>query len=397
MLRLWMLPMVDKAVTSESMERYRRSAGKAQVADLMAKITGSSTDLVSYDAVASRLRARQQIEMGTRMVPLEEIVGSVGRYRDFTRTFLPRAGISPDRWARIDAIMHSMEGYLPIELYQIGQVYFVRDGNHRVSVARANGLTHIEAYVTEIETDVDLTLDDFARDQWIIKIERSDFLKRTNLDELRPENNVVLTEPGRYRILLRHITVHQYFLGLDLERAGSQEEVDWPTAVMSWYDHIYLPVVRSIHDHNLLADFPDRTEADLYLWIAFHREELARRYELAPLDVGTAVRTFAQVHSDRLFQQALKAIGVGLHRAFGSGDRPLGMTEEEFDEARARHSAGERSLAEADAERATTEDEQTMAAEVDGEVGGPVYRPYNEAIDLPAPYQSSADDQMPPY
>ena len=57
--------------------------------------------------------------------------------------------------------MHSLEGYLPIELYKIGEVYFVRDGNHRVSVARANGLTHIEAYVTEIETDVDLTLDDF--------------------------------------------------------------------------------------------------------------------------------------------------------------------------------------------------------------------------------------------
>jgi hypothetical protein len=171
--------MVEKAVTAESMERYRRSAGKAQVADLLGKITGASTDLVRYDAVASRLRARQQIEMGTRMVPLEQIVGSVGRYRDFTRTFLPRAGISPDRWARIDAIMHSLEGYLPIELYKIGQVYFVRDGNHRVSVARANGLTHIEAYVTELETDVDLTLDDFARDQWIIKIERAEFLKST--------------------------------------------------------------------------------------------------------------------------------------------------------------------------------------------------------------------------
>lgn len=390
--------MVEKAVTAESMERYRRNAGKAQVADLLGKITGASTDLVSYDAVATRLRARQQIEMGTRMVPLEQIVGSVGRYRDFTRTFLPRAAISPDRWARIDAIMHSLEGYLPIELYKIGQVYFVRDGNHRVSVARANGLTHIEAYVTEIETDVDLTLDDFARDQWIIKIERAEFLKRTNLDELRPDNNVILTEPGRYRILLRHISVHQYFLGLDLEHAGSQDVVEWPAAVVSWYDNIYLPVVRSIREHNLLTDFPDRTEADLYLWIAFHREELARRYELAPLSVDAAVRTFAQVHSDRLFQQALKAIGVGLRWAFGGGERPPGMTEEEFEEARARHSAGERSLAEADAERSVPEEGgQATPSEMGGAGGGPIYRPYNEALDLPAPYLSSADDQMPPY
>ena len=84
--------MPDKTLSAESMERYRRSAGKAQVADLLGKITGASTDLISYDAVANRLRARQQIEMGTRMVPLDQIVGSVGRYRDFTRTFLPACG-----------------------------------------------------------------------------------------------------------------------------------------------------------------------------------------------------------------------------------------------------------------------------------------------------------------
>jgi hypothetical protein len=375
--------------------------------------------------------------MGTRMVPLDQIVGSVGRYRDFTRTFLPRAGISPERWARVDAIMHSLEGYLPIELYKIGEVYFVRDGNHRVSVARANGLTHIEAYVTEIETDVDLTLDDFERDQWIIKIERADFLKRTLLDELRPGNNVALTEPGRYRILLRHIAVHQYFRNLDLERAGSEERLDWSDAVMSWYDNVYLPVVESIREHDLLANFPERTEADLYLWIAFHREDLAKRFELAPLTADAAVRTFAQVHSDKLLQQAFKTVTLGLRRTFGDLDRPLGMTEEEFEEARARHAAGERSLAEAEAERTAcggddggralygvyvdgeyldgddldgvtplpaatvAQAARSRAAEPAGSPANeqppdPPYRPYNEYVDLPAPYLGYADDQVSP-
>jgi hypothetical protein len=422
--------MPESHVSAESMERYRRSAGKAQVADLLGKITGASTDLISYDAVANRLRARQQIEMGTRMVPLDQIVGSVGRYRDFTRTFLPRAGINPERWARVDAIMHSLEGYLPIELYKLGEGYFVRDGNHRVSVARANGLTHIEAYVTEIETDVDLTLDDFERDQWIIKIERADFHKRTHLDELRPDNNVVLTEPGRYRIMLRHIAVHQYFRNLDLERGGSEQRLDWFDAVMSWYDNVYLPVVESIHEHDLLAHFPDRTEADLYLWIAFHREDLAKRFELAPLTADAAVRTFAQVHSDKLLEQAVRAVTQGLRRKFGDSERPLGMTEEEFEEARARHAAGERSIAEAEADRQahkvgdTTgysldwnylDDEEldgvtplpavagsghtrSRTAEFAGSPGTklppePPYRPYNEHIDLPAPYIGFADDQ----
>ena len=343
--------MPETKVTSESLDRYRRSASKAQVADLLGMITGASTDLVSYDEVANRLRTRQQIEMGTRNVPLEQIVGSVGRYRDFTRTFLPRAAINAERWARVDAIMQGMEGYPPIELYKIGEVYFVRDGNHRVSVARANGLDDIEAYVTEIETDVDLTLDDFERDQWIIKIERADFLRKTHLDELRPDHQVVLTEPGRYQILRRHIGVHQYFRNLDLDREGSTERLDWLQAVVSWYDNIYSPVVEAIRSQRLLDNFPARTEADLYLWIAYHREELAKRYELAPLSADAAVRTFAQAHSDSLLQHALQSISAGWRKAFGDSERPVGMTAEEFEDARARHEAGERSIGEAEAER----------------------------------------------
>jgi hypothetical protein len=340
----------SQSVSYDSLEKYRRNVGKAQVADLMAKMTGANVDLVSYDEVARRIKARQQIEMGTRMVRLNKIVGSVGRYRDFTRTFLPRAGVNPERWARVDAVMHSLEGFPPIEVYKVGDVYFVRDGNHRVSVARANGLTHIEAYVTEIPTDVPLHMDDFERDQWLIKVERSEFLKETQLDELRPAHGIEFTEPGRYQILLRHIQVHQYLRNLDLDHAGSEQRLSWEEAVTSWYDNIYLPMVEAIHDHDLMTSFPRRTEADLYLWIAFHREQLAKRYELAPLSPQEAVSTFAKVYSDRLVQQAVRTLKFELHRALGDLDKPLGMSEAEFAESRARHAAGERTLAEAEAE-----------------------------------------------
>lgn len=340
------------AVNYESMEKYRRHAAWGHVADLLGKISGANTDLVSYDAVASRLRARQQIEMGTRMVPLNQIVGSVGRYRDFTRSFMPRSAVNPERWARIDAVMHSMVGFPPIELYKIGEVYFVRDGNHRVSVARANGLTHIEAYVTEIETNVPLTLEDFERDQWIIKIERAEFLKETMLDEIRPDHHVELTEPGRYQILLRHIQVHHYFRNLDLAREGSKQRLSWEEAVASWYDNIYLPIVDAIRKCRLLESFPKRTEADLYLWVAYHREQLAKRYGLAPLSPEAAVTTFAETHAERPLQQAVRSLKLGWHRALGDLDKPLGMSEEEFAEARARHNAGERTIAEAEADDA---------------------------------------------
>lgn len=341
-----------QAVQYESLEKFRRNVNKAQIADLMAKMTGGKVDLLSYDEVAKRIKSRQQIEMGTQMIPLDKIVGSVGRYRDFTRTFLPRAGVNPERWARVDAVMNSLEGFPPIEVYKIGDVYFVRDGNHRVSVARANGLTHIEAYVTEIPTDVPLHMEDFERDQWIIKIERAEFLKETKLDEIRPGHGIEFTEPGRYQILLRHIQVHQYLRNLDLAREGSDHRLSWEEAVASWYDNVYLPVVEAIRRHRLLESFPSRTEADLYLWIAHHREQLAQRYGLAPLSPDAAVSTFAEVHSERPLEQAVRTLKFGLHKALGDLDKPLGMSDEEFAEARARYEAGERTLAEAERQQA---------------------------------------------
>lgn len=355
--------MPEAKVSYESLERYRQNAQKAQLADLMGRITGANTDLVNYNEVAQRLRARQQIEMGTQAVPLDLIVGSVGRYHDFTRTFLPRHRVSPERWARIDSIMHSLEGYAPIELYKIGEVYFVRDGNHRVSVARANGLKMIEAYVTELATDVDLTLDDFERDRWIIKIESAEFEQETRLHELRPEADVTFTEPGRYPILLRHIKVHQYLRNLDLERAGADYRLEWAEAVQSWYDTIYLPVVDAIRRDDLMRSFPARTEADLYLWIVFHRERLAERYGLGPLTPDTAVSTFAEAHSDRLLDQAVISFRQSVRKVLGD-DIPLGMSEDEFAEARARHRAGERSLLEAESEQG---EQALVGNDLDGE------------------------------
>jgi len=331
---------------ADARERFQRSVVRAQLGDLMGMVSGHQTDLLSFDEVAKRLKARQQIEMGTQMVRLDRIVGSVGRYRDFTRTFLPRTRASEDRWTRLDAAMNALESFPPVELFKIGEVYFVRDGNHRVSVARANGASHIEAYVTEVKTQIPITLDDFERDQWLIKAEYAEFLEETNLNELRPGHELKLTEPGRYAQVLDHIHVHHYLRNLDLAHDGSKKRLSWPEAVTSWYDNVYMPIVEAIRRTNLLEHFPERTEADLYLWVAYHRERLAREYGLAPLDPDTAVATFAEIHSDRPLERTLKSLRLGFHKLI-LDSKPLGMTDEAFQLARARHDAGEISLAEA--------------------------------------------------
>nr|HMN30788.1 hypothetical protein [Caldilineaceae bacterium] len=115
----------------------------------------------------------------------------------------------------------------------------------------------------------------------------------------------------------------------------------------SWYDSVYMPVVEAIRKYDLLKEFSRRTEADLYLWIAYHRERLAREYDLAPLDPDTAVQTFASLHDDNFLARTWKGLMQGFHRLFVD-EIPLGMSEEEFEELRARHDAGEISISEAE-------------------------------------------------
>jgi hypothetical protein len=157
----------------------------------------------------------------------------------------------------------------------------------------------------------------------------------------------MLTVPGQYPIISNHIDVHGYLQNMELDRRGATHRLGQSDIVMSWYDTIYVPVVEAIRLYNLLSEFPDRTEADLYLWITKHREKLSERFGLGPLSAEMAVSTFAELYSEKPMQRTLKGIKVSLHRTLGD-EKPLGMSDEAFAEAKARHDAGELSLLEAE-------------------------------------------------
>ena len=108
--------------------------------------------LLSFDEVKGSLGAFNQVYLGVRIVPVEKIVGSVNRYRDFDRTFLPAKANLETKWKRIDRAFHRAEALPPVSLYEIGEKYFVVDGNHRVSVARYQGTEMIDAEVIEIRS-----------------------------------------------------------------------------------------------------------------------------------------------------------------------------------------------------------------------------------------------------
>ncbi len=220
-----------------ALEDFRTARRQSALEQIVARMTGRSVDLLSYEDVRQKLRAKFREPRKLKEIPLNAIVGSVDRYKDFTRNFLPKEEIDEHRWAGVRAATTGMVGLPPVEVYQINDVYFVEDGNHRVSVARRLGATHIQAYVTKFESRVPLT-PDVQPDELIVKAEYVEFLEHTHLDEIRPEADLTMTAPGGYRTLEEHIHAHQYFMGLNQQREVPLEE-----SVAHWYDTVYSPVV----------------------------------------------------------------------------------------------------------------------------------------------------------
>jgi len=261
--------------------------------------------LLSFDEVERALRSRAQAYRGTSEIPVEAIVGSVGRYRDFTRAFLPLRAQARER---LDSVRRAAT-LPPIDVYRVGEVYFVRDGNHRVALARSRGQQTIAAHVVEIPVRVSLT-PDMDPEEVIGQACFSHFLEVTNLDRTRPDASVVLTCADRYTTLLEHIEVHRYYLGLEQQRDVSLEE-----AAASWHDQVYLPVVEALREIGTLREFPRRTEADLYLWVAYHRECLGERYGgQRPSDRQVAA-ALADRYSDRPVANLVKTVVRALRAA----------------------------------------------------------------------------------
>jgi hypothetical protein len=232
------------------------------------------------------LRAYEQIvHPEPQMIPLDKIVGSVGRYKDFNRAFLPRNLSMIERWARIERHMDGLEGLPPIDVFKVGDVYFVSDGNHRVSVARANGFDTIEANVTEYAIDPGLEPGD-TLDQAIIKAGRAYFFGQTRLDEHVPNPDIFFTKPGGYRRLLEHIEVHCRLMA----ESDPEISIGFEAAALDWYRNVYQPIIAAIRERELLGKFPGRTAADLYIWVWDALLEMHRTFgEPVDADEGAAL------------------------------------------------------------------------------------------------------------
>ncbi len=267
---------------------FSRARFKAFLNRVWSVVSGRPNTLLSYDEVKEKLHIGGPIYRGMKTVRLDQIIGSLNRYHQFDRAFLPTQDETAGRWQRVNRAFYQEVSLPPVVLYKVGQVYFVVDGHHRVSVAREQGQEFIEAEVRECATRVNITPDIKPEDLEILG-EKVHFLDRTSLDRLRKDANIKLTIPDGFDRMLEHIAVHRYFMGLDLKRDIPDEE-----AVVHWYDTVYLPIIEVIRESNILKEFPGKTEGDLYLWILDHQHYLAEQEGQALKPPDEAARDFIE-------------------------------------------------------------------------------------------------------
>jgi hypothetical protein len=241
---------------------------------LLDNVKGDDNHLIDFNTVAQRLNLKNTVYRGVQLIPLDHIVGSVGRYADFTRAFLPVTEAMSHRWQAVAKLQLSPvgAGLPPIEVYKVADWYFVKDGNHRVSVRRQLGEVDIDAHVWEYTDALPDVSPDTDIDTFLIDAERMDFFAHTRLDNLRPDHSINLSTPGAYTEMLYQIAHYQ-----DALSQIDGETMAYNDAVTAWYDMIYEPSVQMIEQDGVLAQFPNRSVADLFIWVMRHHAELAEQ------------------------------------------------------------------------------------------------------------------------
>ena len=289
---------------------FEQAYKKGFIRAILNKVTQKRTGLVSFDELRTKLDIQNQRDIGMQEIRIEKIIGSLNRYQDFDDSFLPRQTHTRNRWENIDRVYLQGEYLPPVEVYKIGEFFFVIDGNHRVSVARERGQKFIDAHVIELEIPF-LLQGEFNWYEILLNQDRADFYKKTGLKELRPGADICLSLVGQYTKLLDHIEVHRYYTSEYVKHT-----ISYPEAVCSWYDNIYTPMVEIIRKHKILKDFPKRTEADLYLWIIEHLAYLKAAYQ-RDISFEEAAEHFRKNSFSIQVTGFLNKISAGIGKLFG--------------------------------------------------------------------------------
>jgi hypothetical protein len=259
--------------SADAREDFARARRGALIADIGRRLRGRPDDvnvILPFEEVVEALGRVSEHDVGLQSIPLESIVGTVDRTKEFDRSFLPTSPRLRGRWERIAAAQRRGEGLPPISAYRIGDLHFVRDGHHRVSVARSLGREAIDAYVTEVKTRVGVGRDVRVSDLPLKGHERL-FHERVPLDAARRER-IRLTDPWDYGGLAEAVEAWGF-------RAMQERHtyLDRADIARLWFDEEYAPVVRALAEGEFIEH--GETDTDAYLRLASARYDLLRTHD----------------------------------------------------------------------------------------------------------------------
>jgi hypothetical protein len=251
---------------------FSRARRREQLSRLVARLRREPDDInviLPFDEVVAALGRRGERRLGLQTIDLDSIVGTVDRSREFDRAFRPTSRRLRQRWERIAKAMRRGEPMPPIDVYRIGDLHFVRDGHHRVSVARSLGLEAIDAYVTEIITAVRPDRGTGLRDLALKSHERL-FFERVPLPAEARER-IRLANGSQYGALAEGVEAWG-FRAMQANRTYmTREEV-----AATWFEQEYVPVVEVMREAGLCGR---GTETEAYMRIVGLRYTLLRTHE----------------------------------------------------------------------------------------------------------------------
>jgi len=249
--------------------RARRRAIMAQLAVRLRLEPDDVSVVLPYQEVIDALGFVSERDLGLQVVPITAIVGTVDRGRDFDRQFRPTSGRVRSRWEHIAAAMRRGEAMPPVDLFRIGEIYFVRDGHHRISVACALGREEVEAYVTDVQTRVgaDRTI---THRYLPLKSHERLFFERVPLPEdARAE--IRLSDARDYARLAEGVEAWGFRTA-----QASGELVDRLETARLWLETEYRPVIGMLREAHLILG--GQTETEAYMRVAAERYELLRTH-----------------------------------------------------------------------------------------------------------------------
>lgn len=285
---------------AQTEEDFAKARNKAFFNEIQHLLSPEEASLISLNDVKQLIRPINETYLGMKVIPIDKIIGSEGRYKDFDNNFFPKSSHLRNRWEHVDEAAIKSITLPPIKVYEIDGLYFVRDGNHRVSVAKARGTEFIDAEVVTLQSEIKLKKPNNMNDivKQIINYEKRLFYAETSFGDITDFWCLDFSRAGRYDVIYNHILTHKYFLNQQQE-----DEVSMEDAILSWFTKVYVPIISTIQKKKILKKFPKRTFSDLYVWIVRYWDDLKHKFGNNEIPIDLAVEDFTKKYRIPLYKR----------------------------------------------------------------------------------------------